>query len=202
MAFGCCNAAFSERPYLSSFSNGRNLVSRVKHRASGWLPTRQNTCHDRNAELISGGDAIEQQLRALLDRFLEIHGVHGVVPAPIPLQFKAAPHTRPGPLRHERGVYLFFRDQEWLRIGQTGYSPRFTSQHYGTRRAGSTFARDVWTNRNDFGFDGAEEQVGDWIFQNIGRANIRIPNQHGDAMTLLLEVFLHVHLNPRFEGRR
>lgn len=145
---------------------------------------------------------MEQQLEELLARFVEIHGVRGVVQFPDPVDFQKAPHERPLPLRNERGIYLFFRNNEWLRIGQTAYSPRFTSQHYGSRRAGSTFAKDVWDNRLEFGFAGNEGEEAAWIFENCGRANIRISVQHGEAMSRLLEVFLHVHLEPRFEGRR
>ncbi|WP_206540103.1 hypothetical protein, partial [Leisingera sp. ANG-Vp] len=51
---------------------------------------------------------------------------------------------------------------------------RFTSQHYGTKRAGSTFAADVWNNREHFGFEGEEERIDDWVLENFGRANIRV----------------------------
>ena len=145
---------------------------------------------------------METQLRDLLDRFHEIHGVQGVLRVPLELEFEAGPHERPAPLRNQRAVYLFFRGQEWLRIGQTGYPQRFTSQHYGTKRASSTFALDDWNNREEFGFEGDEERIGDWLLENFGRANIRVPAEHGDAMTRLLEAFLHLHLNPRFEGAR
>lgn len=152
--------------------------------------------------MVLGGGQIERQLRLLLDRFLEVHGVQGVLPIPLNFQFETGPHTRPAPLRDERGIYLFFRDNEWLRIGQTGYSQRFTSQHYGTRRAGSTFAADLWNNREHFGFEGDEARIDAWILENFGRANIRIPARDGDAMSRLLEAFLHLNLRPRFEGRR
>jgi hypothetical protein len=99
----------------------------------------------------------------LLRRFLQVHGVQGVLPAVLNFQFEAGPHARPEPLRAERGIYLFFKNQEWLRVGQTSYSPRFTSQHYGTQRAGSTFAADVWNNREEFGFDGDEGDLDVWI---------------------------------------
>lgn len=145
---------------------------------------------------------MEQILRELLDRFVEIHGVQDLNLPPLQLEFEDGPHTRPTPLQNARGVYLFFRDQEWLRIGQTGYSPRFTSQHYGTRRAGSTFAKDIWVNRIEFGFDGAEQDIGDWILDNFGRANVRLPGEENDAASRMLEAFLHLHLKPRFEGRR
>ena len=145
---------------------------------------------------------MQEQLRELLVHFLRIHGVLGVVQAPLNIQFENGPHTRPRPLHNQIGVYLFFRDNEWLRVGQTSYSPRFTSQHYGTRRAGSTFARDIWVNRQEFGYQGQEGQIGTWLLQNFGRANIRLDSQHGDAMSKLLEAYLHLHLSPRFEGRR
>ena len=112
-------------------------------------------------------------------------------------------HRRPRPLRDgERAVYGFFRGQEWLRIGQTGHSPRFTSQHYGTGRAGSTFARDIWNHRAEFDFDGREEDIGPWIRANFGRANIIFPGCWPAAMPPFLEAYLHYRLRPRFAGRR
>lgn len=145
---------------------------------------------------------MKQRIRFLLDRFVEIHGVRDLCLQPLQLDFEGGPHTRPKALGSDRGVYLFFRDREWLRIGQTGYSQRFTSQHYGTRRANSTFAKDIWGDRKYFGFEGTEEEIGDWLFQNFGRANVRLPGHKGDALSRLLEAFLHLNLSPRFEGRR
>ena len=122
----------------------------------------------------------------------------------VQVEFYDAPHQPPGPLRGRQAAYLFFRGQEWLRIGQTGYRSRFTSHHYGTRRSGSTFAKDVWTNRTDFGFRGRESEVGDWIKQNCGRANVILPANRDwpKSVLVLLESYLHYRLKPRFEGRR
>lgn len=119
------------------------------------------------------------------------------------LDFTDAPHEQPKALScDQRAVYLFFRGDEWLRIGQTGHSPRFTSQHYGTGRAGSTFARDVWEDRSEIGFSGNEGDVGDWIKRNCGRANLLLPAGWSESLSLLLESYLHYRLDPRFEGRR
>ena len=119
------------------------------------------------------------------------------------LEFCNAPHKPPKPLSDgQRAVYLFFRDQEWLRIGQTGYPQRFTSQHYGVNRAGSNFAKDVWENRVELKFNGNEQKVGDWIKRNCGRANVRLPCQWPESLSLLLESYLHYRLKPRFEGKR
>ena len=121
----------------------------------------------------------------------------------IEFEFCEAPHSRPRALLpNQRAVYLFFWEQEWLRIGQTGYPQRFTSQHYGTKRAVSTFAKDICANRRGFGFRGKEEGVGDWIMQNCGRANVRLPVGWPKEVSLLLESYLHYRLRPRFEGAR
>ena len=121
----------------------------------------------------------------------------------IAFEFYEAPHSRPSPLlENQRAIYLFFREKEWLRIGQTGYSQRFTSQHYGTKRAGSTFAKDIWRNKQEFGFSGTEKNIGIWIMQNCGRANIRLPIGWPKEVSPLLESYLHYRLRPRFEGTR
>ena len=112
-------------------------------------------------------------------------------------------HPRPRPLRTgETAVYAFFRGRTWLRIGQTSYSTRFTSQHYGTRRAKSTFAKDIWRNRGEFQYEGREEDIGEWIQEVFGRANLILPARWPPTVPPLLEAYLHYRLNPRFEGRR
>lgn len=147
---------------------------------------------------------MRKQLKAILrdfkriPAFCEAHQWQNIA-----FEFNEAPHSRPGALlQNQRAVYLFFRGEEWLRIGQTGYSQRFTSQHYGTRRAGSTFAKDIWENKQEFDFSGTEESVGTWIMQNCGRANIRLPIGWPKEVSHLLESYLHYRLRPRFEGTR
>ena len=121
----------------------------------------------------------------------------------VTVDFSANHHTRPRDLRGgERVVYAFFQNDAWLRIGQTGHSARFTSQHYGTTRAGSSFAKDVWANRGEFGFEGPEEHIGEWIFANVGRANVILPPGWPATVSPLLEAYLRYRLNPQFEGRR
>ena len=121
----------------------------------------------------------------------------------VTVDFTANRHQRPRLLREgERAVYAFFQDETWLRIGQTSYSQRFTSQHYGTRRAKSSFAIDIWRNKEEFGYRGREEDIGEWIFANFGRANIILPAQWPATVAPLLEAYLHYRLNPRFEGPR
>lgn len=145
---------------------------------------------------------MERQLDDLLDGFVEIQGVD-LNRDDLQFDFSAAPHQRPSPLRDGQfAVYLFFQGNNWLRIGKTNYSTRFTSQHYGTTRAKSCFARDLWRAREHYGYEGDEDRIDNWIFQNFGRANIRFPAQAQRFLPELLETFLHFHLDPEFEGAR
>ena len=126
----------------------------------------------------------------------------------IDFDFQSAPHERPQPLRNnQRAIYVFFKDDQWLRIGQTGYSARFTSQHYGVRRAGSALAKDIRDHGGAFGFSGSDNEVGDWIIENCGRVNLWLPVQGVEPKAYeyfakLLESYLHYRLNPEFEGRK
>ena len=155
-------------------------------------------------KLLTGQSSMRDQLEGVLHDFIRIPALCEASQwQEVEFEFCEAPHFRPRPLlTNQRAVYLFFRGQEWLRIGQTSYSQRFTSQHYGTKRAGSTFAKDIWANRQKFGFGGREEGVGDWIMQNCGRANIRLPVGWPKEISPLLESYLHYRLRPRFEGTR
>lgn len=146
---------------------------------------------------------MRDRLLNLVDRFFEIHGVQGEYDRDaVVFEFNEAPHVRPAPLNGQIAVYLFFQDEQWLRIGKATYPQRFTSQHYGTRRASRTFALDIWRSRDEFGFAGQEAQIDVWLVQNFGRANIRVPADYGERFVTFLEAFLHFHLQPRFEGRR
>lgn len=117
--------------------------------------------------------------------------------------FCDAPHEQPKPLRRgQKAAYLFFLGQQWLRIGQTAHSSRFVSQHYLPRGANSRLTKDIWTSRSEFGFQGEECDVGHWIKQNCGRANVILPASWPRSVLLLLESYLHYRLAPRFEGPR
>ena len=155
-------------------------------------------------KLLTGQSSMRDQLAGVLGDFIRMPALcEGSRWQETEFEFCEAPHSRPRHLlRKQRAVYLFFRGQEWLRIGQAGYSARFTSQHYGTRRSGSSLAKDIWANRQEFGFGGREDGVGDWIMQNCGRANIRLAVGWPKEISLLLESYLHYRLRPRFEGPR
>lgn len=149
-------------------------------------------------------NGVREQLNAVLSDFTRIPGVCETSHwQDIVFEFSDAPHSRPRPLEaNQQAVYLFFRGEDWLRVGQTSHPARFVSQHYATGRSGSNFAKDIWNNRREFGFRGSEQEVGIWIMENCGRANVRMPVGWPKEVGRLLESYLHYRLRPRFEGRR
>ena len=145
-----------------------------------------------------------EELNAVLSDFKQMPAIRETSHwQDVEFEFCEAPHSRPRRLAPtQQAVYLFFRAEEWLRIGQTSHTGRFTSQHYGTGRAGSTFAKDIWNNRREFGLSCSEQDLGTWIMQSCGRANFRMPVGRPKEVGRLLESYLHYRLRPRFEGKR
>ena len=121
------------------------------------------------------------------------------------VEFLSAPH-RPRTLpTGKMAVYGFWLNGEWLKIGQAGpkSNARYTSQHY-TGSAQSTLSgslrKDV-AMRNAAGLeDDALTEWAAWIKRETSRVNILLPSTQSKSLLSLLESFLHVRLNPRYEG--
>lgn len=118
-------------------------------------------------------------------------------------EYHPAPHTPPKNLpRGMMGVYCFWGDGEWLKIGKVGpkSQARYTSQHYGFS-APSTLAKSLAKDEAMLGVSGFDsESPGEWIKSSTHRVNILIPAARGRAVLSLLEAFLHARLGPRYEG--
>ena len=123
--------------------------------------------------------------------------------------FQYAPHKKPRSIgNNQRAIYIFFKDDNWLRIGQTGDPNRFKNQHYGVAKGNSTLAKNIQDNAGEFGWSGTNnDEIRHWILGSCGRANLRLPAQGvepevSEYFAKLLESYLHYRLKPRFEGRR
>ena len=120
--------------------------------------------------------------------------------------FQYAPHKRPKPLQgSQRAIYIFFKDDQWLRIGQTKDPGRFRNHHYGVAEGNSTLANDLQERADEFGLSGTNNEIRNWILESCGRANLRLPVQGVEPeaceyFAKLLESYLHYRLKPRFEG--
>ena len=114
-----------------------------------------------------------------------------------------APHEQPGSLPSGKmAIYGFWGDGAWLKIGMVGAKSqaRYTSQHYNPGSARSTIAASLANDprmRLVAGFD--PERPGEWLKTHCHRVNILLDAKHGRPLLALLEAFLHVRLNPRYE---
>jgi hypothetical protein len=100
-------------------------------------------------------------------------------------------------------IYAFWWNDEWLKIGKVGQKSqaRYISQHYNTGSAMSTLAGALANDpRMEIvsGFD--KQNPGAWIKNATCRVNILISSQRRREVLSLLEAFLHVRLNPKYEG--
>jgi hypothetical protein len=119
------------------------------------------------------------------------------------VEYLEAPH-RPSSLPSGKmAIYAFWWNDTWLKIGKAGPNsgPRYISQHY-TGQAISTLAgslvQDLQIHEALADFDA--QMPGKWIKTSTCRVNILLPSNRRKALLSLLEVFLHVRLNPMYEG--
>jgi len=120
------------------------------------------------------------------------------------IEYLPPPHTPPSNLpAGKMAIYAYWWNDAWLKIGQAGAksAARYTSQHYNPSSSKSNLSKSLVSDtlmHDIVEFD--RNNPGTWIRQSTCRVNILIPAQRGKAMLSLLEAFLHVRLNPRYEG--
>ena len=110
---------------------------------------------------------------------------------------------------NEMGIYIFYDDKNViLKVGKVNsYSnERWIYQHYNMYSSKSNLALSIFHNhdycqKHDILCD--ENNIKEWIKNNTKRINIVIQRAgHSDAFKLnLIESWLHLKLNPLFEGR-
>jgi len=102
-------------------------------------------------------------------------------------------------LNGKMAIYIFYSIQtnEYLKIGKVGVksNSRFTNQHYNPLSSKSNLAKSLIKNQiSDF------QNVEEWIRKNTNRYNIKINAKYGKFLLSFFETFLHLKLNPKFEG--
>jgi hypothetical protein len=119
------------------------------------------------------------------------------------VEFLDAPHQPPRFLpQGKMAIYGFWGLGQWLKIGMVGpnSNARYTSQHYNVGSAPSTLAGSLAHDQRMVevaGFDATAP--GAWIKSSCSRVNILLSTTLGRELLALLEAFLHVCLNPRYE---
>jgi hypothetical protein len=122
------------------------------------------------------------------------------------VEYLDAPHKVPTLLpAGKMAIYAFWWNDEWLKVGKAGpqSEARYTSQHYNPASAPSTLAASLLRDK-DFHPPTAfnRDQPGSWIKAHCCRVNILMPSKNEVSTLSLLEAFLHVRLNPRYEGSK
>ena len=115
------------------------------------------------------------------------------------------PHKQPSLPKGYAAIYIFTYESgtryEYLKIGKANANSaaRFTSQHYGFS-APSTLAQSICGD-NEFRQMGiSQENIKEWMLNNLHRINIFISIEQGKAATELVEAILHYRFRPRYEG--
>jgi hypothetical protein len=121
------------------------------------------------------------------------------------IEYLPAPHVPPSRLSSRtRAVYGFCHGGIWLKIGKASpkSNARYTSQHYNAESSPYNLARSLMADPTMVTLIGSEPKlVGDWIKASTSRVNILMPVARRPELQYLLELFLHVRLRPRYEGR-
>ena len=116
---------------------------------------------------------------------------------------RGVPHKSGGLPKGKMGVYTFWYNGQFLKIGKAGPNSdaRFRSQHYGFN-AQSTLAGSIMSDVEMSELGITETNIGDWIRNNCRRIDILIDTSAGIFALELVEGILHYVYEPKYEGFR
>ena len=120
------------------------------------------------------------------------------------VEYLEATHRQPSILPTGKvAIYAFWWNDTWLKIGKVGpkSAARYTSQHYNPKSSNSNLAKSLINDQKMIEVAGIDVQnSGDWLKKSTYRVNILISLQRRKELLSFLEAFLHVRLNPKYEG--
>ena len=114
-----------------------------------------------------------------------------------------------------QGVYVFFSDKDCFKVGKAGpkSQARWNSHHYNLdKTTPSTFSKSIVKDKNKFKSyfsvekgseidQLCEDNIKDWIRNNISRIELILPQDAGDYALNLLEALVQFELKPIYEGK-
>lgn len=115
---------------------------------------------------------------------------------------RGLPHQPKGLPTGAMGVYTFFYNGHFLKIGKAGpnSNARFLSQHYSPNSAMSNLAKSILSDKKMQNLGISEQNVGFWIKHNCSRIDIIIDVKAGIFALELIEAILHYKYCPLYEG--
>ena len=98
-------------------------------------------------------------------------------------------------------VYLFFLGNDCLKIGKVGpnSNARYNSQHYNPKDSKSNLANSILSD-NSFPEKINDNEIGNWIKNNIQRINVLIDENVGIFALNFIEAYLQLVFKPKYEG--
>lgn len=115
------------------------------------------------------------------------------------------PHRQSSLPKGYAAIYIFVYESEvkceYLKIGKANAksNARFSSQHYGFN-AKSTLAKAICGDDEFCKMGINQENIKEWMLNNLHRVNIFISTEQGKATTELVEAMLHYKFRPKYEG--
>ena len=112
------------------------------------------------------------------------------------------PHSPTSLPEGKMAVYLFFYKNECLKIGKAGpnSNARYLSQHYSPKSSQSNLAKSLLEDVKFPVKNLNEENIGDWIKQNVRRINILLDKDLNIYILNLIEAFTQLYFHPKYEG--
>ncbi len=139
-----------------------------------------------------------------IDGFLSALAIAGVTldRARISIEDLGCPHAPKGLPSGKMAIYTFKKGKIYLKIGKAGPNSdaRFRSHHYNPYRAKSNLAKSLLDDGDMEMYNLDEDNIDDWIRQNIRRIDILLDKDAGIFVLNFLESFLHCKFNPKYEG--
>lgn len=99
-------------------------------------------------------------------------------------------------------IYTFQFNNDYLKIGKAGAKskPRFYSHHYHPSRTKSNLAKSILNDTTMNHHLLTEDNISNWIKQNVRRIDIEINSNLGIFTLNLIESILHCLYKPKYEG--
>ena len=144
----------------------------------------------------------KSEIRSAIDEFFHIDALQSYQLSQIEYNIEFAPHKPSRDLKNdEMGIYIFFNSKRYVKIGIATDQGRFKRDNYRIIDKASTLAKSIKNCPHLVDFDVKETDIGKWMKENLGRAEIIMPKSWGLSFLKMFEAFLQFKFNPVYEGR-
>lgn len=115
---------------------------------------------------------------------------------------RGCPHHPNNLEKGKMAIYCFKYQGRFLKIGKVGprSNARFKSQHYNPNSSRSNLAKSILNDKDMTEYKLSDENIGNWIRENIERIDILLDEKLGVFVLNLIEEYLHCKYLPKYEG--